>query len=51
MKRIAYRALPAVALLVAGIAWITPRVSGQGSPMPSTKNGEWPHDTPQLRVI
>ena len=31
MKRIAFRVVPAVALLVAGIAWVTPRVSGQSS--------------------
>lgn len=49
MKRIALRVVPAVALLAAGLAWVTPRVSGQGSPMPSTKNGEWPMYTADLR--
>lgn len=49
MKRIAIRVLPAVALLVAGVAWMTPQLSGQSSPMPSTKNGEWPHYTADLR--
>jgi quinoprotein glucose dehydrogenase len=49
MKRIAIRVIPAVALLVAGIAWLTPLVSGQGSAMPSTKNGEWPLYTADLR--
>jgi len=49
MKRIALRVVPAVALLVAGFAWVSPRLSGQGSPMPSTKNGEWPHYTADLR--
>jgi quinoprotein glucose dehydrogenase len=49
MKRIVVRALPAVALLVAGFAWVTPRVSGQSSPMPSTSNGEWPMYTADLR--
>ncbi len=49
MKRIAFRVVPAVALLVAGVAWFTPRLSGQGSPMPSTKNGEWPMYTADLR--
>ncbi|MCC7242487.1 MAG: pyrroloquinoline quinone-dependent dehydrogenase, partial [Acidobacteria bacterium] len=42
MKRIAIRVVPVVALLVAGVAWMTPRVSGQSSSMPSTKNGDWP---------
>jgi quinoprotein glucose dehydrogenase len=49
MKRIAIRAVPAVALLVAGLVWFMPRVSGQGSAMPSTKNGEWPMYTADLR--
>lgn len=49
MKRIAIRVLPAVALLMAGVAWMTPQLSGQSSPMPSTKNGEWPHYTADLR--
>jgi quinoprotein glucose dehydrogenase len=49
MKRIAIRVVPVVALLVAGVAWLTPRVSGQSSPMPSTKNGEWPMYTADLR--
>ena len=49
MKRIAFRVVPAVALLVAVVAWVSPRVSGQSSPMPSTKNGEWPMYTADLR--
>lgn len=49
MKRIAFRVIPAVALLVAGLAWVAPRLSGQASPMPSTKNGEWPMYTADLR--
>jgi quinoprotein glucose dehydrogenase len=49
MKRIAFRSVPAVLLLVAGAAWLSPRLSGQTSPMPSTKNGEWPMYTADLR--
>jgi quinoprotein glucose dehydrogenase len=49
MKRIAIRVVPAVALLVAGLAWVTPRLSGQATGMPSTTNGEWPHYTADLR--
>jgi quinoprotein glucose dehydrogenase len=49
MKRIAFRVLPVVALLVGGFAWMTPRLSGQSSPMPSTQNGEWPVYTADLR--
>ena len=48
MKRIAIRVVPAVVLL-AGLAWVAPLVSGQASPMPSTKNGEWPMYTADLR--
>jgi quinoprotein glucose dehydrogenase len=49
MKRIASRVVPAVALLVAVFAWVSPQVSGQGSGQPSTKNGEWPMYTADLR--
>jgi quinoprotein glucose dehydrogenase len=45
MKRIAIRVVPVVALLAAGVAWMTPRLSGQSSGMPSTKNGDWPRYT------
>src|SRR5919106_809415 len=49
MKRIAIRVVPAAALLVAGLAWISPWVSGQSTGMPSTRNGEWPLYTADLR--
>src|SRR5215210_5519087 len=49
MKRIAFRVVPAVALLAIGLAWVSPLVSGQGSAQPSTKNGEWPMYTADLR--
>ena len=49
MKRIAIRVVPAAALLVAGLAWMQPRVAGQGTGQPSTKNGEWPMYTADLR--
>src|SRR5215210_7552070 len=49
MKRIAFRVVPAVALLAIGLAWVSPLVSGQGSGMPSTRNGEWPMYTADLR--
>lgn len=42
MKRISIRVVPALVLLVSAYAWVAPLVSGQASPMPSTKNGEWP---------
>ena len=45
MKRIAIRVVPVVALLAAGVAWMSPRAVGQGSGMPSTKNGDWPRYT------
>jgi quinoprotein glucose dehydrogenase len=43
------RAVLAVALIVAAIVWVTPRVSGQAGAAPSTKNGEWPMYTADLR--
>ncbi|MDH4065681.1 MAG: hypothetical protein OEW19_14890, partial [Acidobacteriota bacterium] len=48
MKRIAIRVVPVVALLVMGVAWVAPRVSGQSSSMPSTKNGDWPMYTADI---
>ena len=48
MKRIAIRVVPVAALLVAGIAWMGPRVSGQSTGMPSTKNGDWPRYTADI---
>jgi quinoprotein glucose dehydrogenase len=49
MKRIAFRVVPAVALLAVGLAWVSPLVFGQGSGQPSTRNGEWPMYTADLR--
>jgi quinoprotein glucose dehydrogenase len=49
MKRIAIRVVPAMVLIVAVYAWVAPLVSGQASPMPSTRNGEWPMYTADLR--
>src|SRR6187549_1945207 len=49
MKRIAFRVVPALMLLVAVYAWVSPLVSGQASGMPSTRNGEWPMYTADLR--
>jgi quinoprotein glucose dehydrogenase len=48
----AFRIVPALALLAVALAWVTPKVSGQaGAPagQPSTKNGEWPMYTADLR--
>src|SRR5262245_23133665 len=51
MKRMAIRVVPAAALVALGLAWMTPRVTGQQttSGQPSTKNGEWPMYTADLR--
>src|SRR5262245_21376979 len=49
MKRFAFRVVPAVALLAVGLVWLSPRVFGQGSGQPSTKNGEWPMYTADVR--
>jgi quinoprotein glucose dehydrogenase len=49
MKRTAVRVVPAVALLALGVATFVPRLSGQNTGQPSTKNGEWPMYTADLR--
>jgi len=36
-------------LIAAGVALVMPRVSGQSTGMPSTRNGEWPMYTADLR--
>jgi len=44
-----FRFLPLVAA-IAVITWLlAPEVSSQSNPMPSTKNGEWPMYTANLR--
>src|SRR4051812_40105425 len=50
MSRTAFRIMPAALLLVA-VAWVAPRVSGQAGAagQPSTKDGEWPLYTADLR--
>src|SRR5687768_11808472 len=49
MRRIAFRLATAVMLVAAAYVWVSPLVSGQASPMPSTRNGEWPMYTGDLR--
>ena len=48
MKRHAARLVPAVALLALGVATFVPRLQGQNTGQPSTKNGEWPMYTADL---
>src|SRR6059036_3672593 len=50
MSRLLTRTVPALILLGAGLAWLQPRVAGQQTAaQPSTKNGEWPMYTADLR--
>src|SRR5213594_3240404 len=42
------RLLPVLALLAVGLTWLMPTVSGQGG-QPSTRNGEWPSYTGDVR--
>ncbi len=55
MSRTVFRTVPALALLVSGLAWVAaPRVSGQAGQsaatgQPSPSNGEWPMYTADLR--
>src|SRR3954470_8411721 len=48
MKRTAVRVVPAIALLALGVATFAPRIQGQNTGQPSTKNGEWPMYTADL---
>ena len=48
MKRVALRVAPAV-VLAASIAALMPSVSGQSTGVPSTKNGEWPMYTADIK--
>ena len=48
MTRTAIRLVPAVALFAVGVALFMPRVQGQNTGQPSTKNGEWPMYTADL---
>jgi quinoprotein glucose dehydrogenase len=43
------RAVPIFAVLAIGLAWRLPTVSGQAAGQPSTKNGEWPSYTADLK--
>jgi quinoprotein glucose dehydrogenase len=51
MSRTVFRTVPALALLVIGLAWVAPRVAGQtpAAGQPSTRNGDWPMYTADLR--
>src|SRR5205809_2344574 len=49
MPRKVFRSAPMLLALVAGIVWISVRVSGQPGSLPSTKNGEWPAYTADVR--
>src|SRR6267142_3116577 len=49
MSRTINRMAPAAALLVVGFLWMTARVSGQSAGQPSTKNGEWPYYSADLK--
>src|SRR6201989_2498618 len=54
MSRTVFRAMPVLVLLVVGLVWVSPRVSGQAGQaaatgQPSTRNGDWPMYTADLR--
>src|SRR5438093_10143227 len=49
MSRSVSRVALALVLLVAGVASMTLIVMGQSTGQPSTKNGEWPHYTADLK--
>src|SRR2546422_11603093 len=49
MSRTMYRSVSAVVLLCAGVLCLTMGLSGQSANQPSTKNGEWPYYTADLK--
>ena len=49
MSRTIYRSVSAVVLLCAGVLCLTIGLSGQSANQPSTKNGEWPYYTADLK--
>ena len=40
---------PAIALVIIALASLTPRLSSQNTGLPSTRNGDWPHYTADLK--
>jgi quinoprotein glucose dehydrogenase len=51
MSRTVFRTVPALVLLAGALTWVTPKLAGQAgsTAQPSTKNGEWPMYTADLR--
>src|SRR6185295_17905531 len=49
MSRILFRTVSAAAVLLVTISTLSPRLTGQTSGQPSTKNGDWPAYTADLR--
>src|SRR5437867_271498 len=49
MSRMVARIVFAVVLVAGGVRWLTVGVSGQSAGQPSTKNGEWPYYTADLK--
>jgi quinoprotein glucose dehydrogenase len=49
MSRIVLRLVPALALVAVSLVWVAPRITGQATAPPSTKNGDWPTFTADLR--
>src|SRR4026208_1108590 len=49
MSRTGRRIALPFALLALVLVWLAPGVSGQAGGQPSTKNGEWPHYTADLK--
>jgi quinoprotein glucose dehydrogenase len=49
ISRTIRRVAPVVAVVGLAAVWITPKLSGQTSPIPSPKNGEWPYYTADVR--
>ena len=49
MSRRFLRIGPAFVLVLIGLVWLKPGLSGQAPGLPSTRNGDWPHYTADMR--
>src|SRR5947208_5478066 len=49
MSRQTIRIVPSLALVIVGLVWLTPGLSSQPAGQPSTRNGDWPHYTADMK--
>ena len=49
MSRRIVRIVPSLALVIVGLMWLTRGLSSQSAGQPSTRNGDWPHYTADMK--